>query len=72
MSISSMRAELLEHLSVLAPEKQWPNRVAAREVAEFTFALLDEGRWKQYSPSIRGKHVHRAMQLAESIRKRGK
>ena len=36
LSISTLRAELLELLAFLLPEKRWPNLVSARELADFT------------------------------------
>jgi hypothetical protein len=70
MSVASMRVELIDLLSVLFPDKTWPKRVAAREVAEWTIETLP--RAIEAWPDRGRPHAQRALHLAEVIRQRSR
>jgi hypothetical protein len=62
MSVSSLRAELLELLDFLFPEKKWPSRVSAAELADFALQNL--------GPQKTGEREQRALAAGHWIKDR--
>ncbi len=69
MSVASMRDELLDLLGWLAPDKAWPKRVAAQDIAAFTIERLPESVIRQLPKADHSKGF-RALHLAETIARR--
>jgi hypothetical protein len=64
-----MRAELLERLEWLFPDKKWPKRVAAKDLAAFTVSELSESAIHKRAKADRP-GAFRALHLAETISRR--
>jgi hypothetical protein len=69
MSVPSMRAELLDRMDWLFPEKTWPKRIAARDVAAFVVKNLPESAIHRLPTADQG-GAFRALHLAETINRR--
>jgi hypothetical protein len=66
MSVALMRDELLDLLGWLTPDKTWPKRVAAHDIAAFTIEQLPESVIRQLPKPDQSKGF-RALHLAETI-----
>jgi hypothetical protein len=70
-STQTLRAELLDQLALLFPERTWPSRVLAGVVADFAVANLSQSAVRRLSAADRVTAL-RALHLAETIIRRAR
>jgi hypothetical protein len=63
-----MRAELLDLLSALFPDKTWPKRVAAQQAADFTLETLPSSI--KTRPDRGRPHAQQALHLTDVTNQR--